>query len=35
MVIVSLQDRAAPVVKGYAPAAAAFVEVPIVVRREG
>jgi proteasome lid subunit RPN8/RPN11 len=32
-VIVSLQDSAAPVVKGYAPAAGALLEVPIVICR--
>lgn len=31
-VIVSLQDRAAPLVKGYVPDAGTFIEVPIIVR---
>ena len=30
-VIVSLQDRAAPVVKGYTTAAGTFIEVPIII----
>jgi proteasome lid subunit RPN8/RPN11 len=33
-VIVSLRDRAAPVVKGYAPSAKTFVEVTIVIDHE-
>ena len=33
-VIVSLRDRAAPLVKGYAPDAGGGIEVPIVIRRQ-
>lgn len=34
-VIVSLEDRTAPVVRGYAPTAGLFVEVPVTIERNG